>query len=173
MNRSWLRPIAVTAMAAALAGSPGWAAAATATAGAAPAFPSCTGIIKITQLAFTPPAVSPGQLATANLVARNCTAQSQSASVIWLEQFTGPSGPAGGIPPGCPAIDPLPPQPVTFAPFGRYTAASQTLVPPSCTATGLQLTVRFYAPNGTTLAQRTATLTITQPSVPPTQASPR
>jgi hypothetical protein len=155
MKRSWLRPLAVALLAAGLAGAPGWAAAASA------AGPACAGVISITRLAFNPPAVSPGQLATANLTARNCTGQTQSASVLWLEQFTGPGG---GIPAGCPVIDPLPPKQVTFAPFGSYSASSTTLVPPSCTATQLLATVRISGSGGVVLAQRTASLTIIQPS---------
>jgi hypothetical protein len=168
MKRSWLRPMAVLLMSAGLAGSPGLAAAA-AVAPAAPAaaphpHPFCTGVITITQLAFSPPAIPPGQIATANVTARNCTGQAQAASVMWVEQFVGPNGPGGGIPPGCPAIDPLPPQPVNLAPYGSYSGSSKTLVFAGCTATALQATVRFYGSGGALLAQRTADLTIIQPA---------
>ena len=105
-------------------------------------------------------AVTPGQIATANAVARNCTGTSQQASVFWLERFIGPGS---GIPPGCPAIDPLPPRPVTFAPYGQARSASGTLVPPGCTATQLQATVEFLQ-GATVVAQRTAYLTIIQPA---------
>jgi hypothetical protein len=119
----------------------------------------CSGVIQITRLAFTPSAVTPGQMATANLVARNCTGTSQQTSVLWLGRFTGPGG---GIPPGCAAIDPLPPQPVTFAPYGQFRSAAGYFVPPSCTATQLQVTVEFEQ-GATVLTQRTAYLTIVQP----------
>ncbi len=120
---------------------------------------SCTGVIQITHLAFSPSQVSPGQLSTAGMTARNCTGQTQQTSVIWFARFTG-SG--SGIPPGCPAIDPLPPQQVTFAPFGRFSTSAGFLVPPSCTATQLQLTFDIDQ-NGVVIAQKTADLIIIQP----------
>jgi hypothetical protein len=148
-------------MSAGLLAFPGWEVASAAAHAAGPVS-SC--VIKITNLSFSPPVVSPGQLATANMSARNCTGQPESASVMWLDQFLGPAGTAGGIPPGCPAIDPLPPQPVSFAPYGSYSASLQTLVFSGCTATQLQVTVRFFGSGGTVLAQRTADLPIIQPS---------
>jgi hypothetical protein len=128
--------------------------AAASTADATPA--SCPGVIQITRLAWSPPQVSPGQMSTATVMARNCTGQAQQTSVIWFEHFIG-SG--TGIPPGCPAIDPLPPQPANFAPFGRFTTSSGTLVPPSCTATKLEVTFNFDR-SGVVIAQKTADLLI-------------
>jgi hypothetical protein len=148
------RAMAVFLMSAGLTGIPVWTA-------AAHAATAC--VIRITQMSWNPPVVAPGQLAMANATARNCTAQTQPASVMWREQFTSGTG-TGGIPPGCPAIDPLPPQPVTFAPYASYTATSGGLIPTGCTATELQATVTFFAPNGTVLAQHTADLHITQPT---------
>ncbi len=120
---------------------------------------ACPGVIQITHLAFSPPRVSPGQLSTATVTARNCTGQTQQTSVIWLARFTG-SGP--GIPPGCPAIDPLPPPQVTFAPFGKFTASAGFLVPPSCPATQLQVTFDVDQ-NGAVIASKTADLIIVPP----------
>jgi hypothetical protein len=96
------------------------------------------------------------------VAARNCTGQPQSTLVLWLERFLGPND--TGIPPGCPAIDPLPPQPASLAPFGGSTASSTTLIVPSCTATQLEVTARFTGPSGTVLGQRTADLPIAQPT---------
>ena len=138
-----------------LAGGGGLAAA---SASAVPA--SCPGVIQITHLAFSPPQVSPGQLSTATMTARNCTGQTQPTSVIWFARFTGP-GP--GIPPGCPAIDPLPPRPVTFAPFGKFAVSAGFLVPPSCTATQLQVTFNVDQ-NGVVIASKTADLIIVPPA---------
>ncbi|HEY4854229.1 MAG TPA: hypothetical protein VII22_25865 [Streptosporangiaceae bacterium] len=163
MLRRSLLAVAMVLGSAGLAAAPAGIAAASVPAASVPASqpaPRCSGVIQITHLAFTPPAVTPGQIATANAVARNCTGTSQQASVFWLERFIGPGS---GIPPGCPAIDPLPPRPVTFAPHGQVQSASGTLVPPGCTATQLQATVEFLQ-GATVLAQRTAYLTIIQPA---------
>ena len=116
---------------------------------------SCSGEIQVTRLAFTPPAVPPGQTGTANLAARNCTGTGQQTTAVWLGRFVGPSG---GIPPGCPAIDPLP-QSASFAPHGAFRSSVGYLVPPTCTASKLQITVEFEQ-DGTVLAQRTADLAI-------------
>jgi hypothetical protein len=163
MLRRSLLTAAMVLVSAGLAAAPAGIAAASVPAASVPASqpaPRCSGVIQITHLAFTPPAVTPGQIATANVVARNCTGTSQQASVFWLERFTGPGS---GIPPGCPAIDPLPPRPVTFAPHGQVQSASGTLVPPGCTATQLLATVEFLQ-GATVLTQRTAYLTIIQPA---------
>src|SRR5437762_514154 len=78
----------------------------------------CT--VQITSLAFAPATVAPGHSSVARLQARNCTRHSQQTATYWFGRFTG-SGP--GIPPGCPAIDPLP-RPATFAPHGTVTLQS-------------------------------------------------
>jgi hypothetical protein len=115
---------------------------------------SCSGVIQITRLAFTPRAVTPGGTSTANLTARNCTGTSQQTTAIWLGTF----GSGGGIPPGCPAIDPLP-EPAAFAPHGQFRSGVSYLVPVGCTSSQLQVTVEIEQ-GGTVLAERTADLTI-------------
>src|ERR1022692_1400917 len=121
---------------------------------------SCSGVIQITRLAFTPRAITPGGTSTANLTARNCTGTSQQTTAVWLGRFVG-SG--VGIPPGCPAIDPLPLS-ATFAPHGQLRSSVGYLVPSGCTATQLQVTVEIEQ-GGTVLAERTADLAvIIQPS---------
>ena len=143
---------------AALAAAPASLAAASGTPSHAPA--SCSGVIQITRLAFSPRAVTPGGTSTANLTARNCTGTSQQTTAVWLGRFVG-SG--VGIPPGCPAIDPLPLS-ATFAPHGQLRSSVGYLVLSGCTATQLQVTVEIEQ-GGTVLAERTADLAvIIQPS---------
>lgn len=118
---------------------------------------SCTGVVQITRLAFDPSSVAPGDASTANVTARNCTGTSQQTTATWFGRFIG----AGtGIPTGCPALDPLP-QPTAFAPYGTIHASVGYLVPASCTAAQLQVTVQVQQ-NGTVLAQRSTDLAIIQ-----------
>jgi hypothetical protein len=88
MLRRSLLAAAMVLVPAGLAAAPAGIAAAAPASVAAPSGPAshpsprCSGVIQITHLAFTPPAVTPGQIATANVVARNCTGTSQQASVF-------------------------------------------------------------------------------------------
>ncbi|HEX4722767.1 MAG TPA: hypothetical protein VH333_09650 [Pseudonocardiaceae bacterium] len=150
----------VTAAAILAAGLFGSLTATTASAATSPT-PACTGVIQITQLAFDSTTVARGQIATAHLVARNCTAQTVTASLIWSGRFIGST--PGGIPPGCPVIDPIGKQ-VTFAPHGKDTDSLGYLIFPGCTATALTTTTTFDGPGGTVLATATAEVTITGPS---------
>jgi hypothetical protein len=75
-------------------------------------------------------------------------------TAVWLGTF----GSGGGIPPGCPAIDPLP-EPTAFAPHGQFRSSVSYLVPSGCTSSQLQITVEFEQ-GGTVLAERTAELAI-------------
>ena len=120
---------------------------------------SCTGVVQITHLGFTPSSVSPGSTPAADLNLRNCTGVSQSTTATWFGRFIGSSA---GIPPGCPALDPLP-QPATLAPHGKFHSSVGYQVPVSCTASQLQVTVRIQQ-GGTVLAQETADLAIIQDS---------
>lgn len=117
---------------------------------------SCTGIVQITRLAFSPSSVSPGDSSTADLTARNCTSASQQTTATWFGRFVGASA---GIPTGCPVLDPLP-QPATFGPNGTFRSSVGYLVPASCTASQLQITVQIQQ-SGTILAQQSANLAIT------------
>lgn len=123
-------------------------------AAAAPGPAACTGVIQA-HLAFDSPSVMRGQIATAHLLARNCTGASVSTELIWTGRFLGSST---GIPPGCPAIDPLAKQ-VTFAPFGQFTDTFGVLIFPSCTATAFSATATFSSA-GTVLATATAQVAI-------------
>jgi hypothetical protein len=162
MLRRSLLVAAMLLVPAALAAAPATLAAASVPASHAP---TCSGVIQITRLAFTPPAVTPGGTSTANLAARNCTGTSQQTTAVWLGRFVG-SG--TGIPPGCPAIDPLA-ESVAFAPHGQFRSGVSYLVPATCTATQLQVTVELEQ-GGTVLAEATADLTII---IQPTAASQR
>jgi hypothetical protein len=106
--------------------------------------------------------VTPGHSSTVTLVARNCTNQAQTVSVLTVARFVGATT---GIPAGCPAIDPLPPARVTIAPGGSYSSSTTYLVFAGCTATALEATVRITgATTGTLLATATTRLTIIQPT---------
>ena len=116
---------------------------------------ACT-TLAITSLRFRPRAVAPGGSATVRLRARNCTTQAQSATLTWLGRF---SDAGGGIPAGCPVIDPLA-QPAEFAPRGSFRAHLGFTVPAACTATSLQETARLSGAGGVVFAEQTATLGI-------------
>ena len=114
---------------------------------------ACTGTVQITGFTFTPATGSPGQTATATLTAQNCTNQPVSATATWSGRFVGAGG---GVPAGCPVIDPLA-RPADFAAGGTITQSTGYLVFSGCTATDLQVTVRITA-GGVLLAQQTADL---------------
>jgi hypothetical protein len=130
------------------------------TAATADATPICAGALQITHLAFGSATVARGQSATAQLRARNCTAQTVTTTLVWSGRYLGSS--IGAIPPGCPVIDPIAKQ-VTFAPYGQDTDNLSYLILPACTATALQTTTTFDGPNGTVLAQANAQVAITTP----------
>jgi Cellulose binding domain len=147
--------VTVAAIAGGTAGLPGAAQAATAA-------PACTGTVAISQFAFSPPSVPAGQTATLSLVLQNCTSQAIQGQTTWFGHFTWPGG---GIPPGCPVIDPIA-FPYSIAPGASYSTSEQegdTLQ--GCQATGLQSTVNVTVNNVTgTAATATASLIITQPT---------
>lgn len=123
-------------------------------------------IVLLDDLAFQPQAVSPGQMSRATLSAVNCTAQPQQTAAEWLGRFVGSSP---GIPPGCPAYDPLV-LAMNFPAHGRLDGSVGYLVPGPCTAAGLVVTVKILQ-NGTVVAQRSAQLAIEQPSTGPAGSS--
>lgn len=135
------------------------AAATAASAAPAASAPSstCTGAIQITALGFHPPTVAPGASSTVRLTAQNCRHHARSATLTWLAHFAGSNG---GIPTGCPAIDPLA-VPAQFAADGAFRASLRYLAFPGCTATTLVVTARLTSSTGTVLAHRSATLHIT------------
>ena len=115
-----------------------------------------TTVIEITHFAFSPPAIPAGQMSTATLTALNCTAQRQQTSETWSGRF---AGPGGGIPPGCPAIDPIS-LGANFPAHGSVSTSVGYSVPLSCAATQLIVTVDINGDNGVLLAQGTAVLEI-------------
>jgi hypothetical protein len=124
-----------------------------------PAPPPCAGstVIAITHFAFNPRSIPPGQSSTATLTALNCTDKPQQASDSWYARFTGPDG---GMLPGCPVIDPLPPFADNFPPHGTVSNRLSYSVPQQCTATQLIVTAGIYGNDDIVLAQRNATLQI-------------
>ena len=158
MRRSFRISSVVLACAGAVSAAGATAAAAAPASAAAPAACATTQTIEISSLAFQPPAVAPGQSSEAVLTAVNCTAQTQQASAEWLGRFVGP---APGIPTGCPAIDPIVFS-MTFPPHGVLTDGVGYLVPGSCTATELVVTVEIIQ-QGRVVTQRSAQLAIEQP----------
>jgi hypothetical protein len=112
-----------------------------------------TGTVQIISLSFNPASIAPGQRSTATMVAQNCTAQAITATSTWAARLIGPGT---GIPPGCPAIDPLA-QATNFPAGGQVTVGLGYLTFASCTATALQLTVTVNGAAGP-LASQTATL---------------
>ena len=153
--RQWVVRAAITFAATGLLVGAGQAAA------AAPVRPAACGgttVVQITSLAFAPPAVAPGGSSTATLKAQNCTQQPLSTSVVWTGRFTTSTG--IGFPAGCPVIDPLS-RPGNFPAGGTITQSTGYLVPASCTAADLLLTVRITS-GGTTLATGNASLAIIQ-----------
>jgi hypothetical protein len=141
----------------------GLAATATASESAAAATPATacavSTVIEITHFAFNPTSVFPGQSSTATLTARNCTNVSQQTSETWSGRFVSATG--TGLPKGCPVIDPIALS-VDFAPLGTNSTSVGYLVPQSCTATQLIVTVDIHGTTGILYAQGTAVLNIVQ-----------
>lgn len=124
---------------------------------------SCAATVQITSLTFDPPQVTPGHSSVATAVVRNCTARPQTFSVMTIARFLGSTI---GIPPGCPALDPLPPKLVTLAGGAMWSGATGYPVPSGCTATALAVTVRVNGPGGTPLDTATADLAIAAAAPP-------
>jgi len=120
--------------------------------------PPCPGIVHITRMAFQPATVFPGQSSTVHLAAVNCTDRAIDGSVTWLGRWIGPTT---GLPPGCPAIDPLPGA-ANFAPHGLFVGHVTYLVPSGCSAVGLQVTATISS-GAAVLARHSATLRIARP----------
>jgi hypothetical protein len=125
-------------------------------AAATPAACATSTVIEIAHFAFNPPAVPPGGSSTATLTALNCTGQTQQTSEVWSGRFAGPNP---GIPPGCPVIDPVT-LAASFPPHGTVSTSRTYLVPSSCTATQLIVSVNIDGKTGTVLAHGTAILEI-------------
>jgi hypothetical protein len=121
---------------------------------------SCAGTVQIDSLDFSPTTALPGQTVTARVVARNCTAEPQSAALMIVAQFLGATP---GIPAGCPVLDPLPPRTVAFPAGGSSLSSQSYLIFVGCTATALRVTARYTDSSGAVLATRSADLPIVAP----------
>jgi hypothetical protein len=144
--------LGLIAMALLLGPAPGVAGAASSS---APKASAC--VVAITSLHFHPRHVAAGGSAVVRVTARNCTHQPQTVTLTWLGQFAGPQP---GIPPGCPAMDPVG-QRSNVKPRGTFKAKLGVQVFTSCTATSLSETARLTGTGGTVLAEQTAALRIT------------
>jgi Cellulose binding domain len=132
---------------------------------------SCVNGVAIQQLSFNPPAVPAGQRSTLTLVLANCTNQPIQGGITSYGRYTWAGG--SGIPPGCPAIDPIS-YPYSIAAGGTFTHTEQqgdTFQ--SCPATGLTWTMNVTV-NGVTgtAATASANLVIQQPTSPPPTSPP-
>ena len=120
------------------------------------ATPTSSCVVRITALGFHPRHVDSGGSSVVRLTAQNCTPRVQHATLTWLGRFVGATP---GIPPGCPAIDPVA-EAAHFAPHGEFRTRLGFVVFSSCTATALAETARLTGANGTVLAERTVDLLI-------------
>ncbi|HEY3477658.1 MAG TPA: hypothetical protein VGL02_02060 [Streptomyces sp.] len=124
---------------------------------ATPAPSTCSGVVRINSLTFSPAEVAPGGTSAATLKATNCTGVTQSVTETWTARWG--SDASGGIPQGCPVLDPLL-RGVSFAPYAHNATSTGYLVFAGCTADRLTVTVTLR--QGTTLlGQRSADLLIT------------
>jgi hypothetical protein len=121
---------------------------------AAPA--RCSGVIDITQLAFSPASVPAGGSSTVHLTSLNCTGATQRTELVWRGRFASSKS---GIPPGCPVIDPLA-QGVVLKPHGSFRGQLTYTVPSSCTATELHVTAQISQAGGV-VASKAAVLSVT------------
>jgi uncharacterized protein YraI len=113
------------------------------------ATPDCSGTVQITSLAFDVPQLLPGQVATATVVAQNCTDQQQSVFVQYLGRYVGSTP---GIPVGCPVLDPFP-QWAVIAAGGTFVGSIGYSAFTGCTATSLQVTVSIGDGTGTQVSR--------------------
>jgi cellulase/cellobiase CelA1 len=136
--------------------------AAVAVSGPAQAACAGTGAVEIVSLTFDPPAIAAGDTVQATVTAQNCTSTAQSAAVQWYGRFTGPGG---GIPAGCVAMDPLI-VPLALPAGGTNSAAMTFRTFASCSATGLEVNVQLKADSGNVADTRTATVPIAATTPP-------
>jgi hypothetical protein len=113
----------------------------TAVAVSSPAEAACagTGSAEILSLTFNPPTIAAGDTVQATMTAQNCTATDHTATVQWYGRFTGPGG---GIPAGCIAMDPLV-VPLALPAGGTNSTALTFRTFASCSATGLEVNVQL------------------------------
>ncbi|HEY3868213.1 MAG TPA: hypothetical protein VGM10_07670 [Actinocrinis sp.] len=116
--------------------------------------------IELNGFAFAPPEVTPGESSTADLITTNCTNTTLATTEIWTGQWL-PAVSSGGLPAGCPVIDPLA-RSVTYAPGQELAENTTYLVPVGCQAAELAVTVRISTSAGASVLTATAYLKIDQ-----------
>lgn len=163
--RRWIGlAVAVTAAAAVVAGATAALASVSGpTAAPAAAAPTCSGPVGISVIGWNPPTVNRGASSTVSATLQNCTTQAVQVQVGWFAMYGSPPG--TGIPAGCVAIDPLPGSLVRVPAGGTATTSMGFFTLASCTATGLQATLKVnLSGNATIIATASATLNILGPS---------
>lgn len=151
---------AATGAAVALTLAAGPSADAAAAPAAAPAACATSFPIVLDGFAFSPGTVAPGGSATADLITTNCAAVGFDTTEMWTGQWL-PLSSSGGVPTGCPIIDPL----VRAVDYGAGEEVAENTtytVPTGCRAAHLQVTVRVYGSNGALGLTATAVLDIVQ-----------
>jgi len=130
-----------------------------------PAQAACggTGTAEIVSLTFDPPTVTAGDTVQVTTTAQNCTATAGTVYVQWYARFTGPGG---GIPAGCIAMDPLV-LPLALPAGGTNSSVMTYYTYTSCSATGLQVNAQLKADSGNAADTRTATVPIGATTTPP------
>lgn len=116
--------------------------------------------IELNGFAFAPPEVTPGNSATADLITTNCATTTVTTTETWTGQWL-PLTAAGGIPAGCPVIDPLA-RSVTYSPGEELAVNTTYLVPVGCQAAELAVTVRISISTASNVLTATAYLKIDQ-----------
>jgi hypothetical protein len=127
---------------------------------AAPLACSTASPLELDGFAFAPPEVTPGNSATADLITTNCSETTLATTETWTGQWL-PLTAAGGLPAGCPVIDPLA-RSVTYGPGEELAVNTTYLVPVGCQAAELAVTVRISTSTAATVLTATAYLKIDQ-----------
>jgi len=130
-----------------------------------PAQAACagTGTAEIVSLTFDPASVAPGDTVQVTLTAQNCTTTARTARVQWYGRFTGPGG---GIPASCVAMDPLV-LPLALPAGGTNSSVMTYRTFTSCAATGLEVNAQLSADSGSAADTRTVTVPIGATTTPP------
>lgn len=116
---------------------------------------ACTGTAALTQLGFVPSSVAPGQNSNLKGTLANCTSQPVAITLLITWQLLGTAQ-------NCFVNDPTYMQ-ETLPANGTLSLGGQYMVAGTCTASGVQATVKITDAGNNVLAQGTAVLAIEQP----------